>query len=764
MGVVRRMTAAERTVTWSVDHPRTVIGITFLIALLFASQITGARTDTDPKNMLPPTSPVRVFNDQVDRWFGLYKDTLVLGVHRQDTVFHPDTLENIRSLSRRILTVPGVAARDLTSFTTVLNFTSQDGEVAARPILGSRPLTPGDIESLRHDLLSNPLLVGRIISSDGRTAAIYIPLEAGANGKAVADEVRRLLPMDGRETCAIAGDPIARDTFGAEMFTQMAVFAPIAGAIMFVVLMVMFRNLALVMCNMAVAMIAIAVSLGALVGAGYSIHIMSSMIPVFLMAISTDSVHIFNEFNFRYHELGDRRQAVLDTLKVVGRPIFFVDLTTAVGFASLALGPIVPVKVFGIFVAFGTMAILAMSFTFIPAVLASLSQSGLPQSTREANTATGMLASLARGAIRWRAAVLLVSLGLLGLSIYGITRIHVNNNMIAWFRASSDIRRSDELLNRDLGGTSVGYLVVSGGAPDAAKDPRMLKFVEGLQKDLQGLPSVGKTTSLADYVRRIHRVLHDNDPTFDAIPSDPAVVGQYLFLLQMSARPSDVNAVVDYPFRRINIWVQLKTWDAQAMRSVVAASKDYLRRHPLVGVDIQPAGMAQFNLVWNDEVLWGMLEGFVASTVLVLIILVVCFRSFRWGAVSFVPLLLTVVGIYGAVGLLGKDFDMPISVLSTLTLGLASDFAIQFVDRYRQRLREDPDVERALIWTAARPGRGIVRNAILFSVGFLVMTCSSLTPYVTVGVFMVAIMAISAGATLVLTPALVSLKPQWFRS
>ena len=103
---------------------------------------------------------------------------------------------------------------------------------------------------------------------------------------------------------------------------------------------------------------------------------------------------------------------------------------------------------------------------------------------------------------------------------------------------------------------------------------------------------------------------------------------------------------------------------------------------------MKPAGIAYFNMVWNDEVLVGMLEGFIASCVLVLVLLVLNYRSLRWGVVSFLPLLFTVVLIYGVVGFVGKDFDMPISVLSTLSLGLAIDFAIHFVSRFQQRYRE----------------------------------------------------------------------------
>ena len=62
-------------------------------------------------------------------------------------------------------------------------------------------------------------------------------------------------------------------------------------------------------------------------------------------------------------EVKDKRRAVLETMNTVAQPVFYSDLTTAVGFASLATGAIVPVKVFGLFVAFGTFVILLMSPT-----------------------------------------------------------------------------------------------------------------------------------------------------------------------------------------------------------------------------------------------------------------------------------------------------------------------------------------------------------------------------------------------------------------
>ncbi|HCC55477.1 MAG TPA: RND transporter, partial [Desulfobulbaceae bacterium] len=274
---------------------------------------------------------------------------------------------------------------------------------------------------------------------------------------------------------------------------------------------------------------------------------------------------------------------------------------------------------------------------------------------------------------------------------------------------------------------------------------------------------VGKTFSVVDYVKRINLVLHDNDPKFDAIPETKEMIGQYLFLFAMSAKPSDLDNVADYPFRQANIWVQMKTWDAQAMRQVIAAMDEYAKAQPMP-IELKPAGIAYFNLVWNNEVLWDMVKGFLAALVMVFVILIINFRSFKWALVSYVPLLFTILLLYGVIGFMGKDFDMPISVLSCLSLGMAVDFAIHFVGRFRLRRIETGGSEAladSLAWTAARPGKGIMRNALLFAAAFSVMLFAPLTPYITVGAFIVSMMVLSALMTIIYLPALITLMQGW---
>ena len=755
-------------VEFSVNHPKLVVILTLIITLAFATQLPKARTDTNPKNMLPATSDVRVWNDGVEKTFALYEDTIVLGVVNERGVLNKDTLEKIKRITDEILKLKGVAARDVSSFTTIDNVTADGGTLNVGPLMADVPKTGQEVEALRKTLFENPLFVDRIISKDGKTAAIYVPLEEGSNGKEVADSIRGIVKDEkGDERFYIAGDPVARDTFGNEMFKLMAIFAPIAGMVMLLVRYLMFRDLFLSVTLMMDAMISIVWSMGLLIGLGFPIHIMSSMAPVFLMAIATDSMHIYNEFYFRYREKKDRKAAIIETMKAVSRPVRNTALATAAGFAVLLFMHIIPVKVFGGLVAFGTIGLRVLSFSFIPAMFMFVKEEKIDRIARSEDTGSDktamFLKKLAGFGIHRPATTVVVGLLLFAVAVFGITKIRVNNNLVEWFKKGSDVRVADSVINRNLGGTSIGYVVASAEGDEYMKTPEAMRYIEGLQRHLEKLPVVGKTTSVVDYAKRINRVLHDDDPKYDVVPDAKDTIGQYLFLFAMSAKPSDLDNVVDYPFKKANIWVQLKTWDAQAMREVINAVEQYKKANP-TPMELKPSGIAYFNLVWNDEVLWDMVKGFILALLVVFGILALDFRSFKWAVVGYTPLLFTILLLYGGVGFAGKDFDMPISVLSCLSLGMAVDFAIHFVSRLRQRLKETGGSEPlsdALLWTAGRPGKGIMRNAVLFAASFAVMIFAPLTPYITVGAFIVSMMMLSAIMTIIYLPALITLTSGW---
>jgi predicted RND superfamily exporter protein len=203
-----------------------------------------------------------------------------------------------------------------------------------------------------------------------------------------------------------------------------------------------------------------------------------------------------------------------------------------------------------------------------------------------------------------------------------------------------------------------------------------------------------------------------------------------------------------------NIRLQLRTGDNVAMQSVVDATTEHLAARPVPGVALDWAGEAYLNLTWQQKMVSGMLVGFAVTLVVVFGLLVVLFRSLRWAVLAMTPVLWTILIVYGAMAMLGRDVDMPVAVLSTMVLGIGVDFAIHFVARYRTLLA-DLGPAQALEEFFGEPARAMTRNAVVIAVGFSPLLLSSLVPYVVVGVLLASIVSLSWLASIVALPAVV---------
>src|SRR3989338_11694964 len=132
----------------SIRRPKLVLLIAALVTLAFLSQFPKIRTDTNPKNMLPSTSAVRVWNDEVDRTFGLYEDMIVLGITNEQGILNKDILGKINRVTDEILKIKGVALRDVNGFSTITNVTDEEGTLRVAPLMPQAPKTEEEIAAL----------------------------------------------------------------------------------------------------------------------------------------------------------------------------------------------------------------------------------------------------------------------------------------------------------------------------------------------------------------------------------------------------------------------------------------------------------------------------------------------------------------------------------------------------------------------------------------------------------------------------------------
>jgi uncharacterized membrane protein YdfJ with MMPL/SSD domain len=96
-------------------------------------------------------------------------------------------------------------------------------------------------------------------------------------------------------------------------------------------------------------------------------------------------------------------------------------------------------------------------------------------------------------------------------------------------------------------------------------------------------------------------------------------------------------------------------------------------------------------------------------------------------------------------------------VLSALSLGMAVDFAIHFLERARTSFAEAGSWKKSAGEMFGEPARAITRNVLVIAIGFLPLLAAPLIPYKTVGIFLCAIMALSGAVTLLALPAILKL-------
>ncbi len=867
--LIRLALAWPRLVTWLM-----LVSTAVLVALATVPSLWPAAfpalnplvVDTDPENMLAADEPVRVFHNRMKAEFAL-NDIVVLGIVNEDHpdgVFNPDSLGRIYELTRFAATLQwpdpeapektmGVVTVDMIAPSMVDSIEQRGlGAVSFDWLMPRPPRTRQEALAVRDRAQRLPMLDGTLLSEDGKALSLYLPLTHKHLSYRVREALLdRVSSWEGTgDVLHITGLPVAEDIFGVEMFIQMAISAPAAMAVIFLLMWIFFRNLRLIVSPMIIAMVCSMSTMALLVATGNTIHIMSSMIPIFIMPIAVlDAVHILSEFFDRYRDTGDRRATIVAVMDELYKPMLFTSLTTSVGFASLALTPIPPVQVFGVFVTVGVMLAWFWTITFVPAFImfipeAKLAGFGRQQANGEGkgdwlSRALSGIGRFSHGRPRF---VLLAVLALAMLSAFGISRIVINDNPIKWFEEDHPIRVADKVLNDHFAGTYMAFLALTPGmeidsaadyrsqferrlsaresglegvtevfaqlraeavAIDAAtraefldllgqrvaarldaapddlyqawdeadlfvdserqrselfKQPEVLRYMEGLQEALGAMEVVGKSNALTDVVKTVHReLLLGADDEF-RIPDTSEAVAQTLLTYQNSHRPYDLWHFVTPDYRKATIWVQLTSGDNVDMSAVVDAVDAYVADNPPpMGLEHRWYGLTYINVVWQQKMVSGMGKALLGSFVIVLAMMVFLFRSLWWGVLSMVPLTVSVGLIYGVVGLIGKDYDMPVAVLSSLSLGLAVDYAIHFLARSRAAFEAHGTWPAALESVFGEPARAIGRNAIVLGVGFLPLLLAPLIPYYTVGVLIAAILATAGLATLVILPAAITL-------
>lgn len=467
------------------------------------------------------------------------------------------------------------------------------------------------------------------------------------------------------------------------------------------------------------------------------IYSVSTMIPVMLIAIGVAyGIYYYNHLNRYYFDNPETKKedAVKYAVRILFAPLSMAAFTTIIGFISLLSSQVYPIKYFGIFTAVGIFSAYLLALLFLPAMVIAFGYKPKVKKTDVKKVAKGR-------AFRFLSNKLLLNRWwvygtvwiLIIISLFGIQRVWINSSFLDKFEKDSDIVLTDRFVNSKFGGTSTLNVILESDKVNAFKQPENLMLIDQMQAETEKLALVGNSFSLADYIKRMNKVMNADNEEFYVIPENNEMVAQYLLLYEMSGDPENLTKLINYDYNRTNITFQLKGDDSKTINEALAVVKKFEDKLNAHGITVNYAGSGYKALVFTDLILEGQVMSIVISLGMVLILLTLMFRSIKAGLIGSVPILITAVLSFGLMGLLNIPLSTTTALLSSIAIGIGIDYAIHFMQYYKLNLAHSRQKATAIYKTMNQTGKAILFNAIVVISGFMVLLFSVFPPNRTLG-------------------------------
>lgn len=805
---------AEKFYSFVVRHPWAVIVTVVLLTAYFIAQLPKLEWETDARVYLPKGHPAIIYDEKVEDVFGV-KDSIIIGiVNEEKGIFNPTTLERIAAITEQVAGLPGVIANrtiDVTSLSTESVFVGTKTEVGSQRLMEEVPETRAEIERLKEQVYDNSdLLVGNIVSADGKAAMIRAKLKEGKEYRyRTYFEIKGLLARYGGQWQGqgwqggggqqwnsqqwqdkdsgkqwqgaaggtaeengdefyIAGRPAIEVTSGLFALQDLAVMAPLLVVVMVVMLFIIFRTGRGVALPIFVMFAAIIWTMGLRAALGIPMFTISTMLPVILAAVGIgDAIHLLSDYYDNTLENPHRKgsEIILQSLTKLGAPLLITTLTTAAGFLALLFAEMPPFRIFGVFTVLGVVFCWFLTITFIPAVLSLMRPKvgGYLQKRKKLRVhneqgwcsrhLVGIGDNINRHRAVWGFAIAVVT----AASLYGGSKLFVDSSWMSDFRDDSQIVKANDLLNEKFDGTIFLNVVIEGEEKDLLKSPEILSRIEGMQEVVEEDPYVGDSLSIVDYLKSMNKTFHAGDEAYNVLPESKERIAEFLFLFSISGRPAQLDEVVDFDFRRANVMFHVKTDHTRLLKRIIDDVEHYVDDNFAdMPVQVNLAGSGNNSYVWADLLIDSQTTAIVVSKLAILIIAVLLFRSLLTGLFTVIPVTLTTLIVAGVAGFAAIPLDVSTALAAGLAIGVGVDYTVHYMHRYWYQRRHGADHRAATAATMRSVGKTITYNAIIVAVGFSVLLLSQFPPHVKLGNFVAAYMLLSLMAALMVLPILLS--------
>ena len=187
---------------------------------------------------------------------------------------------------------------------------------------------------------------------------------------------------------------------------------------------------------------------------GWKVTVISSnFIALMLILTMAMNIHVstrYLQLKKNFPEIKQNKLIFMTTEKMVW-PIIYTVLTTICAFLSLIFSEIKPIIDFGWMMTLGLISSFIVTFILLPTLLNFFDDKKIFLQENKKSKITNFLGNLA---IENKSLVLIFTFVIFFLSVFGISKLEVENSFINYFKKNTEIYKGMKLIDDKLGGTT----------------------------------------------------------------------------------------------------------------------------------------------------------------------------------------------------------------------------------------------------------------------------------------------------------------------
>lgn len=726
-----------------------ILTAVLLITIFFVYQITNLQINSDIITSLPDDDPAAKLFKEIGTEFG--GNDMGMIVLETNDIFDAEVIDHIRIITDSVRFTQGVSS--VTSLTNILDIKSSEWGIEIGKLVDEYdlPTTREELDSLKAYVLSKEMYKGAIVSDNATASAILFTLLPDADNQVVAKEIKtKVEKLDIPEKLYFGGLPMMMNEINNLILSDIVRLIPIIFIVLLVILWLSFRSFRNALLPLLTAGISVIWTLGIMSVTGYELTIITNIIPVVLLAVgSAYTIHVLNSVSHTLNH--DKRQAVIKALGYVTIPVILAALTTAIGFISFVFGSyLLMIKDFGIFTAAGTLIALLLSLSFVPAFIFVFSQNSNKNEVDNEEKKTFLthkiLLPLSRLLFKHPKYTLGAWILLLLVFIIGIFQLETSVNMADYFKRDNPTRVAEEMMQEKFGGSLPIFVVFKGDM----QSPEVLQMMIKTENFLKDDPNVSVAQSVADLIEQMNDAMGEGR----RIPEDKAKIEQLWFLLEgQEVMPQLVNddltkGVIQSKFASVN---------SKDIEAFTEKMNRFMAENSNGNCQIELTGMPSVYVKLNSSLINSQYNSLLIAIIMVVLIIGAILQSFLKGIYAAIPVIATIVVLFGFMGVTGIPLDIATVLVASIALGIGIDYAIHVITGFNHYLTENGDAEKSIEGVILSSGKAIVINVFSVSAGFLVLLFSQIVPLQNFGLLVAISMVGSGFGALTLLPVILIL-------